>query len=138
MSDWVGTYSTVEAINAGLDLEMPGLTKSRGQLLLDVVQEGKVTEATINASARKVLELVKKSGRFEKPNDRDKVYSDSLGRDELITKAAAEATLLLKNHGSVLPLKQNSKIMVIGQHAAIPTVGGGEVPKSTPPDQFHH
>jgi beta-glucosidase len=40
MSDWVGTYSTVEAINAGLDLEMPGPTKSRGQLLLDVVQEG--------------------------------------------------------------------------------------------------
>jgi beta-glucosidase len=43
----------------------------------------------------------------------------------LITTAAAEATVLLKSHGSVLPLKQNSKILVIGQHAAVPTVGGG-------------
>jgi beta-glucosidase len=77
MSDWVGTYSTVEAINAGLDLEMPGPTKFRGELLLDAVQEGKVTEATINASARRVLELVKKSGRFEKPDDRSEVYIDS-------------------------------------------------------------
>ena len=125
MSDWAGTYSTVKAINAGLDLEMPGPTKFRGQLLLDAVQMGKVTEATINASPRRVLELFKKSGRFEKPDDRNEVYIDSPERDELITTAAAEATVLLKNHGSALPLKQNSKIVVIGQHAAVPTVGGG-------------
>jgi beta-glucosidase len=125
MSDWVGTYSTVEAINAGLDLEMPGPTKFRGQLLLDAVQEGNAAEATINASARRVLELVKKSGRFEKPDDRNEVYIDSPERDELTTIAAAEATAPLKNHGSALPLKQNSKIVVIGQHAGISTVGGG-------------
>ncbi|KAL3450493.1 glycoside hydrolase superfamily [Aspergillus insuetus] len=33
MSDWFGTYSTTEALDAGLDLEMPGPTIWRGQLL---------------------------------------------------------------------------------------------------------
>jgi beta-glucosidase len=93
--------------------------------LLDAAQDSKVTEATINASPRRVLELVGKRGRFEKPDDRNGVYIDSPERDELITTAAAESTVLLKNHGGVLPLKQNSKVMVIGQHAAAPTVGGG-------------
>jgi beta-glucosidase len=74
MSDWVGTYSTVEAINAGLDLEMPGPTKFRGQLLLDAIQENRVSEETINKSARRILELVKKIGRFENPDDKDEVY----------------------------------------------------------------
>ena len=114
MSDWVGTYSTVKAINAGMDLEMPGPTRFRGQSLLDAAQDGKVAEATINASPRRVLELVGKSGRFEKPDDRNEVYIDSLERDELITTAAAEATVLLKNQGNVLPLKQGLKIVVIG------------------------
>jgi beta-glucosidase len=114
MSGWAGTYSTVKAINAGLDLEMPGPTKFRGQLLLDAVQEGKVTETAINASARRALELVKKSGRFEKTEDRNEIYIDSPERDELITTAAAEATVLLKNQGNVLPLKQGLNIVVIG------------------------
>ncbi|KAH7389222.1 glycoside hydrolase, partial [Cadophora sp. MPI-SDFR-AT-0126] len=33
MSDWFGTYSTTKAMQAGLDLEMPGPTKWRGASL---------------------------------------------------------------------------------------------------------
>jgi beta-glucosidase len=44
MSDWLCTYSTVEAINAGLNLEKPGPSKFRGKLLLDAVKDKKVTE----------------------------------------------------------------------------------------------
>jgi len=122
---WVGTYTTVEAINAGLDLEMPGPTKFRGQLLLDAVEEKIVSEQTVRASAKRVLELVKKSARFENPADRDEVYVEDPGRDELIVKAAAEATVLLKNDRNVLPLTAQWKIAVIGQHAAVPAIGGG-------------
>ena len=125
LSDWVGTYSTVEAINAGLDLEMPGPTKFRGQLLLDAIQANKVSEETINQSAERILGLVAKTRRFRNPDDHDELYVDNLERDEVIVKAAAEAAVLLKNDGHVLPLNPKSKVVVIGYHAAVPTVGGG-------------
>ncbi|KAL6406137.1 beta-glucosidase precursor BGLUC [Ilyonectria robusta] len=38
MSDWWGTYSTSEAINAGLDLEMPGPSIWRGKQLMAAVE----------------------------------------------------------------------------------------------------
>src|SRR5688572_24335775 len=61
MSDWFGTYSIDHALNAGLDLEMPGVNKWR---TLDYVNRTivarKVTVSTVKQRARKVLELVKK------------------------------------------------------------------------------
>ncbi|KAF2495026.1 hypothetical protein BU16DRAFT_461709 [Lophium mytilinum] len=125
MSDWVGTYSTHKAIDAGLDLEMPGPTKLRGDKLVCAVQEGQVSETTIDASATRVLELVRKSGRFEDSEDKDEVYLEDSGRDEFIAQSAAESAVLLKNAYNVLPLRPASNIVVIGQHAMVPTVGGG-------------
>ena len=53
MSDWTGTYSTVEAANAGLDLEMPGPAKWMGEKLLTAVKEGHVSEAVIDDKVRR-------------------------------------------------------------------------------------
>ena len=56
-----GTYNVDRALNAGLDLEMPGAKKWR---TLDYVNRSiearKVTVATIKQRAKKVLELVQK------------------------------------------------------------------------------
>lgn len=38
-----GTYSTVEAIKAGLDLEMPGRSASRGPLVTKALSSGKLS-----------------------------------------------------------------------------------------------
>ena len=125
MSDWVGTYSTVEAINAGLDLEMPGPTKFRGPKLLEAVKEDKVDEATIDFSARRVLELIIKTRRFDDPDDKIEFYAENPERDEFIAKAAAEAAILMKNNANLLPIPKDATVVVIGQHAHVPTVGGG-------------
>lgn len=64
MSDWFGTYSVDAGLNAGVDLEMPGLNKWR---TLDQVnrsiQARKVTPQTIKKRARKVLELIQKCAK---------------------------------------------------------------------------
>nr|XP_019003475.1 uncharacterized protein I203_03618 [Kwoniella mangroviensis CBS 8507]OCF66936.1 hypothetical protein I203_03618 [Kwoniella mangroviensis CBS 8507] len=52
ISDWHGTYSTDEAIQAGLDLEMPGPSIIRGPALLRMVTCGKVKETEIDERAR--------------------------------------------------------------------------------------
>ncbi|RSL45539.1 hypothetical protein CEP53_010738 [Fusarium sp. AF-6] len=47
LSDWFGTYSTVKAINASLDLEMPGPTKWRGKKVSSATSVGKINNETI-------------------------------------------------------------------------------------------
>ncbi len=57
MSDWFfSVKSTAASVNAGLDLEMPS-AQWRGQKLLDAVERGEVTEATVNTSVRRLLQL---------------------------------------------------------------------------------
>lgn len=58
ISDWFGTNSIVPSLEAGMDLEMPGPARKRGQKLLDAVRLGHLKEQTIDKSAKRVLELV--------------------------------------------------------------------------------
>ena len=61
MSDWGGTYSVDLGINAGLDLEMPGIDKWRTlDLTKRCIKAGKVTVRTIKERALQVLKVVKK------------------------------------------------------------------------------
>lgn len=54
-SDWTGTYSTTEALQAGLDLEMPGPAVWRGSRVKAAVFAGKLKEEVVNDRARAVL-----------------------------------------------------------------------------------
>ncbi|HEX9372069.1 MAG TPA: glycoside hydrolase family 3 N-terminal domain-containing protein, partial [Roseiflexaceae bacterium] len=57
MSDWYATHSTTEAQNGGLDLEMPGPTKYRGEQLVAAVRSGAVSAEAVDESARRMLRL---------------------------------------------------------------------------------
>ncbi|PSN67619.1 glycoside hydrolase [Corynespora cassiicola Philippines] len=124
MSDWVGTYSTVEAMNAGLDLEIPAPIYFRGELLTKAIKDGKVTEETLDKRVYKIIELVLKTRRLSDPDDKTEYYEDNKERDDFIAEAATEGIVLLKNE-NVLPLKVGTKVAVIGQHADIPPIMGG-------------
>lgn len=64
MSDWFGTYSLDTGINAGLDLEMPGITKWRTLDLTNrCIGARKVTVRTIKERALQVLKVVQKCAR---------------------------------------------------------------------------
>lgn len=125
MSDWVGTYSTVHAMNAGLDLEMPAPLFHRGKKLLQAIRNGEVNEKVLDERAGRVIELVRKTNRFKAPDDRPEEYRVSSERDEFISQASTEGIVLLKNSMNVLPLAKNAKVTIIGQHAILPAVGGG-------------
>lgn len=124
MSDWMGTYSTAESVNAGVDLEMPGPTKWRGDLLQQAVVENKVPEKTINDSVKRVLQLAKVLGRFENSSEPLERAIEDPRRDNIITDAAAEGIVLLKNEG-ILPIRGRKTVAMIGQHAHLASIGGG-------------
>lgn len=126
MSDWFGSHSTAETINAGLDLEMPGPARDRGEKLVAAVREGRVEAATVRAAARRILLLLERVGAFEKKPDLTEQAVDLPEDRALIRRLGAEGAVLLKNDG-ILPLAKTSldRIAVIGPNAASARVMGG-------------
>ncbi|CAI7622341.1 unnamed protein product [Penicillium pancosmium] len=123
MSDWYGTYTTIDSMNAGLDLEMPGPSRYRGKYVESAVQARLIKQSTIDARARKVLGFVKQASQVQ-------VSGVERGRDfpedrALNRKICANSIVLLKNEG-ILPLpKEIKKIALIGSHMKTPSISGG-------------
>jgi beta-glucosidase len=129
MSDWGGTNSTADALNAGLDLEMPGPTRHRtAKAVIEAVEKGLVSEGTINDRARNVLELIQKVGAFENPEIPPERSVDDPAHRRLIREVGGQGLVLLKNDG-VLPLKREQvkgkKIALIGLAKEALIHGGG-------------
>ena len=101
MSDWFGSHTAGESVSAGLDLEMPGPARVRLSLL-EEAKNDEATRAAVKNAARNVLNLLSRTGVLENPldvrdeNERDEEYGDTR---ELIRRAGAEGTVLLKNQG---------------------------------------
>ena len=127
MSDWFGTNSTVDAANNGLDLEMPGPARWRGERLLAAAEAGEARPEAINDAARRMLRLMTRAGAFEQPGERPEQADDRPEHRALIRAAAAEGIVLLKNHGPVLPLdaEKLSSLAIIGPNARTAQIMGG-------------
>ncbi|KAF9890999.1 hypothetical protein FE257_005256 [Aspergillus nanangensis] len=125
MSDWFGTYSTSDAINAGLDLEMPGKTRWRATPLAHAVSSNKVFEYVMDERVRNVLNLVNFVEPLNIPED---CPEKALNRPEdqaLLRRTAAESVVLMKNDDNILPLNKDKPILVIGPNAKIAAYCGG-------------
>jgi len=125
MSDWFGTHSRA-AIEAGLDLEMPGPAQVLGEHLLPALDAGEVAPASVERSAERVLGLL---GRTTTSLG-DPVDPESAGA--LSRRAATEAIVLLQNDG-VLPIDPTTnRLAVLGPRARAPHVQGGGSAQVTP------
>ncbi|EEY18191.1 beta-glucosidase [Verticillium alfalfae VaMs.102] len=110
MSDWYGTYTTTDAANAGLDLEMPGPSRFRGELLKFSVSTDKVQQHVLDERARAMLVFVKKCMKLGIPENAEEKTGDTPETAELLRRIGGESLVLLKNKNSVLPLKKNKKV----------------------------
>lgn len=126
MSDWTATHSTVEALTAGLDLEMPGPSVHRGEKLVEAVKDGRIDMSVIREAARRMLVLIERTGAFAHPDPVAERADDRPEHRALIRRAGAQGAVLLKNE-DVLPLRPDrlKRIAVIGPHAATPAMFGG-------------
>ncbi|KAK7421211.1 hypothetical protein QQX98_002341 [Neonectria punicea] len=133
MSDWWGTYSTSEAINAGLDLEMPGPSIWRGKQLVAAVECRKVAMATIDSSVKNLLKLIRRTGA-DQPSKLTEGNGDTSESRALARKVASDSIVLLKNKRGVLPLSKNKTVTygLIGEHFEMPATGGGGSSEATP------
>ncbi|KAB8143857.1 beta-glucosidase [Chloroflexia bacterium SDU3-3] len=127
MSDWFATHSVAETLNGGLDLEMPGPTKFRGEQLVAAVRQGQVSAEAVRESARRMLRLIARTGAFERQGGiPDEQAVNRPDHQALARRAAAEGIVLLKNEG-VLPLDpaKIDSIAIIGPNAKTARIMGG-------------
>jgi len=134
MSDWGATHSA--SILEGLDQEMPGGSKMDGAPgddgvcchdLCRLVENGTVKEATIDASALRVLTPMFQMGLFDRePSGAIDANVSSEAHNAAARKMASASMVLLKNE-DILPLVPGklANVALIGQQARDPVVGGG-------------
>ncbi len=124
MSDWFGSRSTEPTVNGGLDLEMPGPTRDRGDKLVAAVRAGTVTAEKLRERAGNVLRLMVRTGAISDHRAFEERAENRAEHRALIRRAGAEGTVLLKNEG-VLPLAKGPSIAVIGPNAKVAQIMGG-------------
>ncbi len=124
ISDWFGTYDD-GAPSGGLDLEMPGPARwMSNDKVKKALENGSLSEQSLNDKIRRLLGVIEKASLFEKPNPPSERAEDKPEHRKIIREAAREAIVLLKNDGT-LPLKKIKSIAVIGPYAATSQIFGG-------------
>ena len=128
VSDWGAVYHSVEAVEAGNDVAMPGPID--GTPLVEAVREGRLKEEVLDLAVERVLRLIDDLAKL--PIKEDDVVS--IGEEQLTVKAGAEGyfdkeklyeatkkvaydaaiegTVLLKNENQTLPFNKEDVIGV--------------------------
>lgn len=125
ISDWGGTHSTVDAVKAGLNVEMPG-QRFLGDALLDSLRSGAVSEKVVDERVRELLRV-----RFAiPPIPAEKANQQTTSQPEqqrIAYEVAKRSIVLLKNTDHALPidLTKNRRIAVIGALADARQAQGG-------------
>jgi beta-glucosidase len=126
VSDWFATRSTTASAEAGLDLEMPGPSRRFGAHLEEALDSGELATEVLDAMVRRLLVARARTHAAERegetPSGIDRPEHRAVARE-----AAAEAIVLLRNEGDLLPLGPGNlkSLAVIGPNAASPVIQGG-------------
>ena len=122
ISDWGAVNDRIEALKAGLDLEMP-CSPFGSERIEKGLKDGLVNEKDLDISVKKIISVALKC--IDKPE----IFSVNV--KEIATKAVSESVVLLKNEDNILPIKaENVKIAVVGKCALHPAILGGGCAKN--------
>jgi beta-glucosidase len=121
VSDWGAVNNRVDALVAGLDLEMPSSDGVTDAQLVAAVGDGSLDESVLTTAADRVIDLVQKAVDHA---DASATY-DRDAHHALAREVAGRSVVLLKND-DVLPLDAASgrSIAVIGEFARTPRYQG--------------
>jgi len=107
------------AVLAGIDMSMVPSDYSFSDLLLELVQEGKVPASRIDEAVRKILTVKYQLGLFDDPlrGIDSKTIIGSPESLQVSLEAARESITLLKNENQALPLAKTAHVLVTGPDA---------------------
>lgn len=115
VSDWGASNDHVEGVRNGSHLEMPTTGGDSDLELVQAVKDGKLSEEILNQRVDELLDVIFPVTKAVKALE-GKPF-DIEAHHKMAAKAAGESIVLLKNEGNILPLKQGTKVAVIGEFA---------------------
>lgn len=120
VSDWGAIKDRVEALRAGLDLEMPGAGDDGRDAIVAAVRDGRLDRAVVDRSLERLRALADRTA----PGDPIEAF-DADAHHALARRAAGEAIVLMRNERNTLPLRADQKVVVVGELATKPQYQGG-------------
>lgn len=135
MSDWISVYSP-QAVNAGLDLEMPSGQFMNPDTLLPLIRQNRISPGTIDTKVSRIIRTCARMNLYALPPVT--VTVNFKQHDTLARQIAEEGIVLLKNNG-LLPLSKEKQHIAIIAPGTFPYSGGGaaKVTPVVPPRLFH-
>ena len=128
VGDWNGhqqvpgcnTGSCPESFNAGVDMFMvPENWKALYKNTVKQVKDGEISKERLDDAVKRILTVKQQLGMFEGRVPNQTKYSEvGLQKNrEIARRAVRESLVLIKNNNAVLPIKDQQKILVIGDSA---------------------
>ena len=128
VSDWAAVTDRVAAVEAGLDLEMPGTGGRTDAQVVTAVRDGRLDPAVVARAAERVAAL---ADRAAAARDADATV-DVEAHHRLAREVAGRGVVLLKNSGGLLPLPPAGSLAVVGEFAQLPRYQGNGSGHVTP------
>ena len=131
ISDWYGTYSVSDSINAGLNVEFPGPPRWRvPQLLKHLLNAHKLDPEHLDDSITELLRSVQRLAKLHPEvvyaeDKSEKTRYDAIESDKkVVNQIYTEGIVLAKNDEAILPVTKG-KVAIIGPNAAARVFTGG-------------
>ncbi|MEU4227024.1 glycoside hydrolase family 3 C-terminal domain-containing protein [Nonomuraea sp. NPDC026600] len=121
VSDWGAVADRVAAVEAGLDLQMPGNDGFDDAKVVAAVRDGSLDSVVVAEAAARVARVVGKAVAARRPD----TSWEADHHHALAHEAASRAIVLLRDDQGILPLEPAQHLAVIGEFAARPRYQGG-------------
>jgi len=113
ISDWGAVNNRVAALEAGLDIEMPGKTSDTTADILSAIRSRKLSINSLNEAVTRIIYTIDEVVRDKK------IVSmiDYEVHHLLARRAAASSIVLIKNDDALLPFNDEQPFTVVGYYA---------------------
>lgn len=122
VSDWGASNDHALGVKNGSHLEMPGTGKTGQKEILKGIQEGVLSEAELDQRLDELLDVI--FSTHEGAKKANCTSYDVEAHHELARRVAEEAIVLLKNEDNILPIKKETKVVIVGDFAETPRYQG--------------
>ncbi len=119
VTDWGAENDRVAGLLAGQELEMPTSKGMGNAQIVEAVKDGRIPEEFLDKMVDNVLNVIMKGKEVLGDYTYDADAHHQKARD-----IAGQCMVLLKNEDSILPLKKDAKVAVIGEMAKNPRYQG--------------